>query len=224
MSLIIRIEQYGQEPRTFSTSELCITVGEDSAGLLSLQNILAPIFSAFSWNGQYIIHPHQDALNLNGVNIEVDQLSQIEIGSSLSFSDYTFTFLPIPAEFTVQATLEEPLSFQKSNIFAEISVSILSTNRVLPLFVGANLTIGSSKSDAIQLDFDGIAANHIKVYQTTHGTEVIPFGGKFTINTGLNMTKEVQQETYICQEPTVIVLSPSLIELEIKQVNLVSNL
>lgn len=209
MSLLIRIEQYGREPKIWSSRELYLTIGSDSNDVVGYKEIIKPYFSLFSWNDGYVLHPHVNDLEYNNSNLAINHLVNLGIGSTVQYADYKFIFLPITSSTEVIATLaDEPFSNDPQSK-ATLVVSVLGVNRVFPLLEGAKLTLGSADDDTIKLDFSGVKAKHVEVTQSSEGTQIIPRGGEIILD------DLFIKEPTVVNQTTLFTLAPSMIEIKI---------
>lgn len=219
MSVILKISRFGAADRVVELRGIFLEVGEDSAGLLSVDKPARPLFSLFEVEGRYRVfvregcsytiaadHEHTSPLLPN-------ESLWVAPGDHLCFGDTWFTLFPISAESEALAygaprPLEALTGQRATGSLPTLRCLVHPSKREISLFPGVTYSLGRDAKNAVVLDIPGVAARHVDIVSSEHGVEIVPRLGVITLGgRELNSPTILTQNGVVALSPTGIVLS-----------------
>lgn len=224
MSVILKISRFGAADRVLELRGVFLEVGEDSAGLLSVEKPAHPLFSLFEVEGRYRVSVREGCSYTLAADPEqsspllANESLWVAPGDNLCFGDTRFALFPISAESEALAygaprPLEALTGLRTAGPLPILRCSVHPSRREISLFPGVTYSVGRDAKNAVVLDIPGVAARHLDIASTELGVAIIPRLGCVTIE-----GREIESPITLTQNGAVA-LSPTGIVLSLERVS-----
>lgn len=218
MSLILKVDRFGAEPRYYPSRALLTQVGEDRNGVISFGRPFRNYFQVMQCENRYFMQSLSPELQLNGESLDESRIIPLTNGTRLTHSDTTFTVIVTSPESELLAhgegiCLEEAITGLDESRLPRIRIALVALSKTHILPEGFPVMIGSLDACPICLEFPGVQGCHLQAVFERGCVYFKSIDGAFEV-VGSPQTSQPLEMIEVRQDSKIKLL-PSNLELEI---------